>query len=64
MTTVKNPETGKLERPVYTKTVTLDAESREVAMRKQFVKAGRYLVKQGQCLNSLLKEVYRDQTDT
>lgn len=59
MTTVKNPETGKLERSVYTKTLTLDSESREVAMRKQFIKAGRYLVKQGNCLNGLLKEVYK-----
>ena len=50
---------GQTERHIYQDTLTLDSESREVAMRKQFVKAGRYLVKRGQSLNSLLKEVYR-----
>ena len=50
---------GNLKRVKYDKTLTLDAESREVAMRTQFVKAGRYLVKLGDSLNTLLKEVYR-----
>ena len=50
---------GNLKRVKYDKTLTLDAESREVAMRMQFVKAGRYLVKRGNSLNTLLKEIYR-----
>ena len=59
MATSKNPRTGKLERHIYTETLTMNSEDREVAMRREFVKAGRYLVKQGQSLNKLLKEVYR-----
>ena len=50
---------GNLKRVKYDQTLTLDSKTREVAMRTQFVKAGRYLVKKGDNLNGLLKEIYR-----
>ena len=50
---------GKVKRVKYDQTLTLDSTTREVAMRTQFVKAGRYLVKKGDNLNGLLKEIYR-----
>ena len=55
MTTSTNPETGKRERHIYSKTLTMDPASREVAMRKQFVTAARYLLRHGHCLNALIR---------
>ena len=59
MSRFKDPETGNLERSVYDRTPQLDSEDREVAMRTSFIKAGRYLVKRGDNLNGLLKEIFK-----
>lgn len=59
MTTLIRAE--KVERVLHpTDTLGLSKmsqEDREVAMRQQFVKAGRYLVSRGFNLNKLLKQV-------
>jgi hypothetical protein len=52
-------EREESKRVVRDDTVTLDSEAREVAMRTAFVKTGRYLVRRGENLNTLLKEVFR-----
>jgi hypothetical protein len=59
MTTLIRAE--KVERVLHpTDTLGLSkssADEREVAMRKQFIKAGRYLISRGFNLNKLLKQV-------
>ena len=50
----------KIERASY-RPPGSDIEERETFLRAEFVRCGRALVKKGARLNSLLKEIFKDE---